>query len=101
MGIDAKLQTEDGKILQEVFDPEDILQQLIPSSDEGSACLRFVDLYSDTTFNRLQIPVLIKELENAIRNSESAEARKHGEKVLELVKKATNETYNYIKFIGD
>lgn len=60
MGIDAKLQTEDGRILQEVFDPEDILQRLLPFNDESSSCLRFVDPYGDTTFNQLQIPVLHK-----------------------------------------
>lgn len=101
MGIDAKLQTEDGRTLQEVFDPEDMLQRLIPFNNETSVCLRFVDPYGDTTFNQLQIPVLIKELQEAIQNSKDSEAKKHGNKVLELTKKAKDEPHFYVKFVGD
>ncbi len=103
MGIDATLVTEAGETLQEVFDPDDLFQQLLPHNDEPtvSACLRFIDPYGDTTFNQLQIPVLINELESAVRSTRSAESKKQGEKVLELAKKATSEPHYYVKFIGD
>ena len=101
MGIDAKLQTEDGKTIEEVFDPQSLFQRLLPFDDERSSCLRFVDPYGDTTFNQRQIPFLVKELEIAIKNLRDADAKKQGEKVLRLVKKATDEPHVYIKFIGD
>jgi len=101
MGIDAELQTEDGETIQDVGDPQSLLQRLLSFHDERSSCLRFVDPYGDTTFNQRQIPVLITELEKAIQSSSDTEAKRHGSRVLELVKKATDEPHIYIKFIGD
>jgi hypothetical protein len=62
MGIDVQLEPKrrDGS---EVADPNGLLSWLLSISDlAGTACLRFIDDYGETVFNRLQLPVLRDEL---------------------------------------
>ena len=33
-----------------------------------SVCLRFIDPYGDATFNQLQLPLLLRELKDAIQS---------------------------------
>ncbi len=102
MGIDARIQSEVGEKIQELFDPYDLVAELLPDfSDNSSICLRFVDPYGDTIFNQGQIPVLIKELEVAIEKCKNPKAKEHGKKVLKLSKQADRKVHTYLKFIGD
>jgi alkylation response protein AidB-like acyl-CoA dehydrogenase len=53
MGINVRLETEYGEVLGEVLDPQNLLPALLPSwDDEHFTCLRFVDPYGDTVFQR-------------------------------------------------
>jgi hypothetical protein len=68
-----------------------------------SFCLQFIDPYGDTTFNQLQIPVLISELRSLL---ESEHCRKHEklrafEGVVSFIEKARGRVHTYIKFYGD
>jgi hypothetical protein len=64
LGFDIRLEDERGKRLDEVGDPTNLLQRLLPSpKDQSFACLRFVDPYGDTTFNQAQMETLLAELE--------------------------------------
>jgi len=61
MSITIAIEGENGNEI-ESFDDNDLLQTIIPDyNDFNSYCLRFIDLYGDTTYNNLQVPVLIKE----------------------------------------
>jgi hypothetical protein len=66
MGVDLYLEDERGTRLAEVPDSHGFMPCLVLlAGQEDTACLRFIDLYGDTVFNQLQIPVLIREFESA------------------------------------
>ena len=102
MGIDALVETENGAQINQLPDPEDLLERLLPESDnESSICLRFIDPYGDTTFNQGQIPILIKELKSAVQNTNDNLAKNHGKKLIALIENIENKVHTYIKFYGD
>jgi hypothetical protein len=79
MGVNVQLESEGGGQLDQLFDPHCNVAQLLPDwRDESSVCLRFVDLYGDTVFNRLQIDVLVSELEAAIAKATAPSVAAHG-----------------------
>jgi hypothetical protein len=101
MGIDAFIESEDGEPRGEVPDPGDLTAKLASSLTADSRCVCFIDPYGDTTFNQLQIPVLIKELERAIDLSPDPLVKSHGEALLALAHRANSEVHTYVKFYGD
>jgi hypothetical protein len=102
MGLDARIENEEGVCLQELPDPKELVAVLLPQYDDNSSiCLRFIDLYGDTTFNELQMPILINELTTAIDKTSNNEAKEHGNKLLDMAKKVSEEVHLYLKFYGD
>ena len=102
MGIDARVEREDGQAEAELVDPSGLAARLLASLPEAeSLCLRFVDPYGDTTFNQLQLPVVITELARAIEVSSDPDVESHGRALLELAKKASNNVHTYLKLYGD
>lgn len=102
MGVDVRWESERGERLGELLDPEDRVAELLPDwRDETSICLRFVDLYGDTVFNRLQMPVLIVELQAAVARATDREVAAHGRQVMELAKKCEANVHTYLRFFGD
>lgn len=69
MGFTVALEDEDGvELAPTAGDPKNAFGRSLPHPDDTSfACLRFVDPYGDTTFNNLQIPLLIEEAARARR----------------------------------
>jgi len=56
--------TESGKELQAVRDKDNILCQLAQAASEADvAMLRHIDPWGDTIFNRLQLRIVIQELD--------------------------------------
>jgi ABC-type iron transport system FetAB ATPase subunit len=101
MGLTIVLEGENGNEIESI-DDNDLLQSIIPDyNDKGSYCLRFVDLYGDTTFNNLQIPELISELEQKLRDTKSNTTKDLIENILRLSHKCQNEVHLYLKFYGD
>jgi hypothetical protein len=68
---------------------------------EKSVCLRFIDPYGDTVFNRAQMVVLREELLSVPEEPLEAEVRVHRKKIVELASKAESEIHTYLKFYGD
>jgi hypothetical protein len=103
MGIDAQLQDEGGGIIEAALDPGSLVTKLIDGIGElkNTVCLRFIDPYGDTTFNQLQIPVLLDEISNAIKMCEDEHAIQHGEKLIRMLGNASGDVHIYVKFIGD
>jgi hypothetical protein len=102
MGIEARVESEDGRVEAELLDPGNLTAKLTaPFTGSDSPCLRFIDPYGDTTFNQLQLPVLIGELERAIEVATDPRVKSHGEALLELARKASSEVHTYLKFYGD
>jgi hypothetical protein len=102
MGIEARVESEDGEVDAELLDPSNLTTRLTaPFNGSDSPCLRFIDPYGDTTFNQLQLPVLIRELERAIEIAAEPSVRSHGQALLALARRASAEVHTYLKFYGD
>lgn len=102
MSIDVRIESEDGDIEAELFDPGHLTARLAdsyPGSD--SICLRFIDPYGDTTFNQVQLPVLIVEIESALESATDSDVKAHGQAMLELARQANSHVHTYLKFYGD
>lgn len=102
MGVQVQWETEGGGRLEVLRDPQDRVAELLPDwRDEASLCLRFVDLYGDTVFNRLQLPILIAELEAAVAKAADPDLAAHGRAILELARKCESSVHTYLRFLGD
>lgn len=102
MGIDARIETESGELIEELLDIDNLLERLLPDyNDETSICLRFVDPYGDTIFNQGQLPVFIRELSLAIEGAADSSAKAHGRKLIGLAEKASGQVHTFLKFVGD
>ena len=89
MGIDARIESESGELIEELQDLDGLLETLLPDfNDETSVCLRFIDPYGDATFNQGQLPVVIRELTLAVRNADDSEVKAYGQKLLAFAEKA-------------
>lgn len=101
MGLTIVLEGENGNEIESI-DDNDLLQSIIPDyNDKSSYCLRFVDLYGDTTFNNLQAPELIRELEQILSDSFDAETQELIGNIVRLAHRCKNEVHLYLKFYGD
>jgi hypothetical protein len=65
-----------------------------------TCCLRFIDSYGDTTFNQVQIPILIDELIALLPKSKDFQARENLESLINFIRKAEEQVHTYIKFVG-
>ena len=102
MGINVRLETEYGNVLGEVLDPQNQLEGLLPSwDDKHFACLRFVDPYGNTIFNRPQMPTVLAELRAIRGNASTPEQETLLNAIEELAQAAQGEPHLYLKFIGD
>ncbi|MHB0999933.1 MAG: hypothetical protein ACYC27_11870 [Armatimonadota bacterium] len=103
MGINVVLQDEKCMDISEtVFDLNDVVALCLPSpSDNAYCCVRFIDPYGDTIFNRIQAVVILDEW-NRLRHSFAD----HSADVLwsdirELIIRCTEEPHTYLRFMGD
>jgi hypothetical protein len=67
----------------------------------GTHCLQYIDEYQDTTFNTIQIPTLIRELESLLPKSKDQNAAAKLKSLLEFIRKVDGNIHTYIKFYGD
>lgn len=101
MGLTIRLEGENGNEI-ESFEDKDLFQTIIPDyNDKNSYCLRFIDLYGDTTFNNLQAPNLIDELEQKLDDSISIDLKDLILNIIRLANRCRNEVHLYLKFYGD
>ena len=67
MGIDLRVEKEDGKVIAGLGDgPGCFAKFLVMVPTDHTVCLRFIDPYGNTIFNALQIPVLESEIAAAM-----------------------------------
>jgi len=101
MSFTINLESEDGAILDSIED-FNLLKNYIPDiSNKNFYCLKYVDIYGDTVFNKLQMNDLIKELKIIQENNKSNEINLFLEKLLDLANKCKNKVHLYLKFYGD
>lgn len=102
MGVDLKWEDEHGKQIDEVPDPQMCISHLVLNTDlTETTCLRFIDPYGNTTFNQLQIPILIEELKSVVQKIQDDRTRNHLQQVIALAEKSRDEIHTYLKFYGD
>ena len=65
-----------------------------------SHCLQYVDPYGDATFNQLQLPQLVREMEQAVSQLQTSKLKEQAETVLAFVRECVG-IHTYIKFVGD
>ncbi len=96
--MNLQWQDENGYVLSSYDGP--LIGQWSPcSAPRDSVCLRFVNPWGDTTFNQLQIPVLLEELATLARDY--PDFRDALEAISGFVSSMTDHNHTYLKFIGD
>ncbi len=102
MALEIALVDEKGQKIQSVHDRYGLLIPLIErGTDENSQCLRFIDPYGDTVFNRLQLSQLLRELNQLEAITKDDQEHELIRKIEDLVTRGQGDTHLYIKFYGD
>ena len=100
MGLDAYLEDEFGGELDQYMDDGAILASAIPAGNPDYPMLRYVDIEGVTAFNRLQLAVVIPELERLSAGA-LPDARPALSRGLKMAKKAASEPHLYLRLLGD
>ncbi len=103
MGIDVVLLDERGSELSEaVQDRAGVIAHSLPElTDTSFACIRFVDPYGDTVFNRLQAAVAVEEWDRLETTFSERGASTLWADVRNLLVHCSQEPHTYVRFIGD
>lgn len=102
MGITTALETEDGKTLETVEDPTNVLHRVLPEvGDPNFRCLSHIDWYGDTVFNHLQAPQLLVEWQTLESEKTDPETRRVLDGIRNLAERLRKERHVYLKFYGD
>lgn len=102
MGLTVRLQGEPGDVLGQVEDPTNVLHRLLPSAEDGkSICLRYIDWYGDTAFNRLQMEPFLQEWTQILSRAHDDKERQIVERVRVLAERCRDEPHLHLRFIGD
>jgi hypothetical protein len=102
MGMKIFLEGEKGDQIDNISDVHRLLLRLIKESDvSNTCCLRFIDPYGHTVFNRLQMPQLLLELGELHRFANRPDQNKLLSEVEDLAQQCAKEVHLYIKIYGD
>ena len=102
MGIVTALETEDGRRLETIEDPTNVLHRLLPdAADPRYQCVTRIDWYGDTVFNHLQAPQLLAEWPRLEDPEPDMETTRVVEGIRRLVERLRDENHVYLKFYGD
>ena len=102
MGINVHLQNETGHTQKECLDPHRLLAKALRGYSDLSTtmCLRFIDPYGDTTFNRQQAHELVAEF-GSLRATVDLGTRLLLDQVIALCEEVKAGVHLYLKFVGD
>lgn len=77
-----------------------LIKSLSGMTERDLTVMGFIDPYGDTLFNRLQVPMLLADIERAAMSADE-EARALLDTVAALASRVTTEPHLYLRFIGD
>ena len=98
----ATLETERCEQLETVIDFTGVLDHLLPSFyDTSYQCLRFIDPYGHTVFNRLQMEVFLAEWERITDLAQTPDEMEILSRIEKLARRCQKEPHFYLKFYGD
>lgn len=103
MGIEVVLQDERCSDASEmIHDPEGVIVLSLPDPADGSySCVRFIDPYGDTIFNRLQAAAMIAEWDALKDSFLLKNAGELWADVRGLIVRCSQEPHLYLRFVGD
>jgi len=100
--ISVALVTETGEKIDSIVDSTNLLGSL-PSPLDGNPyrLLNYIDIYSDTIFNRMQIPDLIVDLDRLREATPSDEHRTFISRLEDMAERSLLSPHQFLKFIGE
>ena len=99
MSVFVSIEDKEGDGLAPVVDV-DRIQHRFPEQ-EGSVCLRFISDGEDASFNRLQLPLLVQELDELDKMELRADEREELTKVLRLCRRFQDKDGVHARFYGE
>lgn len=97
--ISIEHRDEIGKVLSEFTDPHAIAP-LLRSGERKDRCLGFIDPYGDSCFNQGQIPVLLAEIEAALREVPLGD-RVRLVNLARFIRGKIGQIHTYLWFVGE
>ncbi len=89
-------------VSETVHDPLGVIAASLPHpSDSTYGCVRFIDPYGDTIFNRLQAAVMVEEWDRLKLAFSERGAEALWTEVRELIVRCSEEPHTYVRFVGD
>lgn len=103
MPLAVQLQEEDGTVVDTLNGEPGVLDRLLPSEDDKTfICLRFVDPWGNTVFNKLQMIPVIEEIDRLLQQPKlTVIEREVLERLRSMATRCSERVHLYIKFIGD
>ncbi len=98
MSIFVSVEDPEGEPLIEVFEIEKIFRKF--PKDSGQ-CLRYVTEQADASFNSMQTPVLLAELEALSKATLAADERTELDRLLKVCAKHSGKKNEYVRFYGE
>lgn len=98
MSIFISVEDPEGEPLIEVFEIERLFRKF-PA--ESGQCLRYIGEQVDASFNALQTPELLAELEALASTALGADERKELDRLLAVCRKHSGKKNEYIRFYGE
>jgi hypothetical protein len=96
------LESERGEAIEQLDDQRDVLhERLPPITDEDSQCLRFIDWYGETVFNRLQMDRFLLEWGVIQERADGATEREIMGQIERMARRCRDEVHLYLRFSGD
>ncbi|GAB1484852.1 hypothetical protein MASR2M78_36700 [Treponema sp.] len=99
MSVFVSIEDKEGEALAPVLDV-DLIQKRFASATE-SVCLRFISDDNDASFNSLQMPLLLKELEALVETTGRADEKEELTKIIRLVKRYHDISGMHARFYGE
>ena len=102
MGMSIRLETRNGKAIEEIPDLESLLSRFFPSWDDLTYhFLRYIDPWGETVFNHLQMDELIFELRRIRQKASTEEQRAFVDAIEGMAGRCKDSDGLYLKFSGD
>jgi hypothetical protein len=102
MGMSIRLETRNGKAIEEIPDLESLLSRFFPSWDDLTYhFLRYIDPWGETVFNHLQMDELIFELRRIRQKASTEEQRAFVDAIEGMADRCKDSDGLYLKFSGD
>jgi hypothetical protein len=103
MAIVVVLQDENCNNISDIIeDPQGVIALSLPNiSDRTYCCLRFIDPYGDTIFNRIQAIIMVEEWDKLEQSFSNQNAETLWVDIRKLIVQCSEEPHTYLRFIGD